>query len=236
MSRTFDIKRFCQLVRHDVRSCPKGHIFAGLWMATLFTPLMVLTTPLFGGDKAGTLYRIIMMGGMIASFSLMLPSAIYLNVGKKKRGIYFAMLPATKAEKHLSMATVMLLVSPVTLLAIGLILDTILTAVHLPGYDKYFWQSTAWQSISPQMVIGAALAFVGSVFGSIFANTFQQKGLRYIIYGLAGVWLMVGLLALPAISYIENDTDAYWYVIAAEVVLALLFAWLSRHKMDKMEY
>lgn len=236
MSKTFDIKRFGQLVRHDVRSFPQEGLFAGLWFATLFAPLMVLLQPLLGGSTVGTFYRLTLMVSMIAVYGMMVPMYVYPHVGKKKRGIYFAMLPATKAEKHLSMAIVSMVVAPVVLLVIGLTCDVLFTVVHLPGYHKYFWQAEPWQAVTLPMVVGVALAFVGAVFGAMYANTFQRKGLRYLLSALMWAWLIVGLMALPILFDTNEIGDAYWVVIAAEAAFALLFAWLSRRRMDKMGY
>ena len=236
MSQTFDLKRFGKVVRHDVRSCPREWLFTGLWFAVAFPPLMVLTQPLSSGGPVGTFYRIALMVGMIAFYGIMVPMYVYPNVGKKKRGIYFAMLPATKAEKHLSMATVSMVVAPVVLLDIGLVLDVLFTAVHLPGYNKYFWQAESWHAVTLPMVVGAAVAFVGSVFGSMYANTFQSKGLRFFLYALMWVWLIVGLVAIPVVFDIEEIGGAYWLAIAVEALFALLFAWRSRRRMDRMGY
>ena len=236
MSQTFDMNRFVKLVRHDVRSCPKEYAFSGLWMAIGFPPLMVLTQQYIAHDHVGTFYRIIMMVSQIAVYALFVPQSVYTNGGKKKRGIYFAMLPATKAEKHLSMATVSMVVTPVVLLAIGLVTDVLLTAVHLPGYDKYFWQAEAWNSINLQMIVSVIVAFISAVFASIYANAVMHKGLRYIVYFAACLWLIGGIIGVPALIYVRHSSSIYWVVIAIETAMALLFAWLSRRKMDKIEY
>ena len=236
MRNTFDINRFGKLVRHDLRSCPKEYVYGGLWLAVGFAPIMVLSQQYVIHDIASTIYRISMMVSMIAFYGVMVPQSVYPNVGKKKRGIYFAMLPATKAEKHLSMATVSMVVTPVVLLAIGIVFDMLLTAVHLPGYDKYFWQAEACHSISLQMIIGIVVTFIGAVFASMYANAILRKGLRYLVYMMAWIWLVGGMIAAPAIFDIESAQGVYWVVIAVEAAMALLFAWLSRRKMDKMEY
>ena len=236
MNNTFDIRRFGRLVRHDVRSCPSEWRFTGLWFATLFTPLMVITQPLFGAGTVGTFYRIALMISMIAFYGMMVPMYVYPNVGKKKRGIYFAMLPATKAEKHAAMATVAMVVAPVVLIAIGLACDVLLTAVHLPGYNKYFWQSGTWHAVTLPMVVGVGLTFVGAVFGSMYANTIRHKSLRYLVYAFIWAWLIVGLVAIPIALDGEDAEGFYWVVIAIDAAVALFFAWLSRRKMDKMSY
>ena len=234
MSQTFDIKRYGRLVRHDVRSCPRETLFSGLWMALAFAPLMVLSQQLLGNEYThGTLYRLALMVSMVAWWALMIPTQVYPNVGKKKRGIYFAMLPATKAEKHASIATVMVL-TVVGLMAIGLVEDVLLTAVHLPGYTKYFWQSETLRFLDLPMVLGALLTFLVAMFGMIWANTVANNTLRGILQVLFFLLMIGGLVAMPIA--LDNRPQAYWVVIAVEATATLFLAWLSRRRMDRMTY
>lgn len=233
MSQTFDIKRYGRLVRHDVRSCPKETLFAGLWMALAFAPLMVLSRQWLGQEQYGTFYRLALMVGMVTWWALMIPTQVYPNVGKKKRGIYFAMLPATKAEKHASIATVMVL-TVVGLMAIGLVEDVLLTAVHLPGYTKYFWQSETLRFLDLPMVLGTLFTFLVAMFGMIWANTVANNTLRGILQVLFFLLLVGGLVFFPL--YFDNRPQGYWVVIAVEATATLFLAWLSRRRMDRMTY
>ena len=234
MSQTFDIKRFGQLVRHDVRSCPRETLYTGLWMALAFAPLMVLSQQLLGNEYThGTLYRLALMVDMVAWWALMIPTQVYPNVGKKKRGIYFAMLPATKAEKHASIATLMVL-TVVVLMAIGLAEDVLLTAVHLPGYTKYFWQSETLRFIDLTVVMGTLFTFLVALFGMIWANTVANNTLRGILQVLLFLLMIGGLVVLPIA--LDNRPQAYWVVIAVEAAATLFLAWLSRCRMDRMTY
>ena len=232
MSQTFDIRRFGKLVRHDVRSCPGEYKWPGLWMPTLFPLLMVLSQQFFGEYNHGTLYRLALMVGMTAFWTLEAPAHAYPNVGKKKRGIYFAMLPATKAEKHLSMATFMVTYF-VALMVIGLVFDVLLTAVHVPGYTKYLWQSATLPMIDLPMLLGCGLAFAGPMFGLMFANTLQGRHVRQIAMVVMFGWLIAGLILFPVIL---DGEDFQWIVITVEAVLTLCLAWLSRRRMDRMTY
>lgn len=234
MNKSFDIKRFCRLVWHDVRSCPKEYIISGLSLALTFSPLMVLSQQLLGNDYThGTFYRLVLMIGTVTWWALMVPSNVYPNMGNKKRGIYFAMLPATKAEKHASIATVMVLMA-VVLTAIGLTVDVLLTAVHLPGYTKYFWQSQTFQLIDLPMVVGSVFAFLGPAFGMIWANTLTKNNLRLAMIVLMFLW-MIGMLYAPPLFF-DGKPQAYWIVIAVEVAVTLFLVWLSRWRMDHMTY
>lgn len=230
---TFDITRFVKLVRHDVRSCPMETLYSGLSLALTFAPLMMLSQQLLGQEQYGTFYRLALMVSMVTGWALMIPTQVYPNVGKKKRGIYFAMLPATKAEKHASIATLMVL-TVVVLMAIGLTEDVLLTAVHLPGYTKYFWQSETLRFLDLPMVLGTLFTFLVALFGMIGANTVANNTLRGFLQVLLFLLMIGGLVVLPIA--LDNRPQAYWVVIAVEAAATLFLAWLSRHQMDRMTY
>ncbi|MBQ8704486.1 MAG: hypothetical protein IJ524_08955 [Bacteroidales bacterium] len=236
MSQSFDIKRFGKLLRHDVRSMPMEYSMMGAWMAIGFPPLMVLFQYLTGSEyNHGASYRLAMMTAMVVFWAMMLPTSVYANVGKKKRGIYFAMLPATKAEKHLVMAALMVVIIPAVLMAVGLALDTLLSVLHVPGWDTFFWQAEVWQFLDVQMLVGIAVVYVGSMFGMMFANTVESKGFRTMLQGLMFLWFMGAFMSVMLVDLLEVQ-DIYWYIIAVEAVLTLFLARLSRHRMDRMTY
>ena len=232
MSPSFDIKRFGKLLQHDVRTCPGEYKWPGLWMSTAFPLLMVLSQYFLGEYDRGTIYRIMLMLGMTAFWALMAPVQAYSKVGKKKRGIYFAMLPATKTEKYLSMVTLMVTYF-LAMMAIGLAFDVLLTAVHIPGYSKYFWQSSSLQYVDLPMLLGCGLAFLGAMFGLVFANTLQGHLARPLVTVVMYGWLVSGMILFPAIL---NGVDFQWIVIAIEAIPTLFLAWLSYRRMNRLTY
>ena len=236
MSQTFDIKRFGQLVRYDLRSCPFHVLWGALWMAVVFAPLLVLFRH-FTGESTGTMYRISMAVAMSLAWATMVPIHVYPTVGKKKRGIYFAMLPATKAEKHLAMATLSLLIFPVVMLAAAAAVDTLLTAIHLPGYTKYFWQSATLRFVTPQQVAVVVLGFVCAVFAMMCVNTMRSEKSMNVLSMALLVLFGAGCVVLPAaFDVAAMGAMAQWAVVAVMAVLAIgLFA-LSRRLMDRKSY
>lgn len=237
MNNSFDIQRFGRLVLHDVKRCsPRfGTVGAMMISELTFTPLMVLSQGFLTQDPHGAGYRLSLMVLMSAFISSMIPTQLYSNVGKKKTGVYFAMLPASKWEKYLSMVLLSLVIVPLTLLVANVAIDTLLTAVHAPYYHKYLWQSEALQWIEPAMVCNCALAFIGSTLGFIYANAVQNKAWRNTMCIVLWLWLMAGLFAM-IIFEIAGLTGYGWYLVAAQALLAALMGWLGWNKMNKMSY
>lgn len=237
MSQTFDIKRFGQLVLHDVKRCsPRvGTVGAVLISELTFTPLMVLSQNFLTQDPHGAGYRLMLMVLMSAFLASMMPMQLYPNVGKKKTGVYFAMLPASKWEKYLSMALLSLVLVPLTLMVANVAIDSLLTAVQAPYYHKYLWQSEALQWIEPAMVCNCALAFIGPTLGFIYANAIQNKTCRNIMSIVLWLWLMGGVFSMMILE-MADLAGMGWYIVAAQALLAVLMGFLGWNKMKKMNY
>ncbi len=239
MNNSFDIHRFGKLVRHDVRRCsPRFSTFGASLIGMLwFVPSMVLLEGVIGqGYGAG--YRIMMAGSITLLLAAMIPIQLYANVGRNhKRGdIYFAMLPASKLEKYLSIALLSMVIVPLAMLTVNVAIDTLLTAVHMPFYHKYMWQASIGQWISFPMLCNCVVAFVGPTLGFIYANAIRNKVWRYTLCFMLCIWIMASLFG-GILVFIEVENRAIlWGIVIAQVLLATLMGFLGWNKMNKMSY
>ena len=239
MNNSFDIHRFGKLVWHDVRRCsPRFSTFgASLIFMLWFVPVMVLFSGVTGQD-CGAGYRLVMAGGMSLSMSSLIPMQLYANVGRKhKRGdVYFAMLPASKWEKYLSIALLSLVIAPLAMITYNVAIDTLLTAVHVPFYHKYMWQSGACQYFNLPMTVNCVVAFSGPTLGFIYANAIRSKGWRAALCFLLWIWMFASLYGGVIIFHELENTLSMWVIIAAQVLLAVLMGFLGWNKMKKIGY
>ena len=239
MNNSFDIKRFGKMLRHDVRRCSPayGTVWAMMISLLFFTPLMTFihnATDVFEGG-ADASYRLAMMSFVTIIFATSLPIQLYANLDKKKRnsGIYFAMLPASKLEKYLSIAILSLVVVPVALMTVNVGIDTLLVAVHAPYYSQYLWQSALVGRLTLPVMGNGLLVFVGATLGFIFANGIKSKGWRNMTSFVLILWLMAGTTLSV---FIDSMANAMWVVVGINALLTVFTAILSWNKMNKMAY
>jgi hypothetical protein len=85
-------------------------------------------------------FRVIMIM-MVSSFAaVMLPSRLYSTMNLPNRGISYAMLPASKLEKFLSMLLYTFIVAPVVVYLGSMVIDIILRTLPAGGYHQWLWQ------------------------------------------------------------------------------------------------
>ena len=239
MSQTFDIKRFGKLVRHDVRRLsPRNSAVGGMLISMLvFVPFMTLIQGVTGTDTYGAGYRLTLMVLMSAVYASIVPMQLYTYVGRKlKRGdIYFAMLPASKLEKYLSIAMLSLVLVPLALAVGNVLVDTLLTAIHMPYYHNYLWQTNYVSILSFPALCCCALAFIGTTLGFIYANVVRNKVLRAASCFVLWIWLTGGFI-LPILIGGADINLNLWLIAGIQVPFVALMAVLGWNKMNKIGY
>ena len=237
MSSSFDIQRFGKMLRHDVRRCSPSYGVVGPMIISLvlFVPLMTFIDGVTGMMDLDASYRLAMMTLTTIFDAASLPIQLYANTDRKKRnsGIYYAMLPASKLEKYLSIAVLSLVLVPVAVMAVNVAIDTILVAVHAPYYSQYLWQSGLVGWLTLPVLGNCLLVFIGATLGFIFANGIKSSGWRNIVSFLLWVWLIGGMI--PPV-FLDGIPYAVWIVVAVNALITVLMATISWNKMNKMAY
>ena len=135
MNNTFEWSRFCKVVRKD---------FSNIWQNAGTSLLIITLLPIaawllwwaFSGlsDEFPPIIPEIRWGMIVFSVGLaaiFAPSRMYRTCNLQKEGIYFAMLPASKLEKYLSMLLFTIVVCPLLCLLGGIVLDYFLTLLPI---------------------------------------------------------------------------------------------------------
>ena len=164
MNNTFECKRFGKLFSRDFRN---------IWPSFGLTMLIITLLPLAAWllCMAMTPELTILPEARIGfiAFSvwlalIMAPSRLYKTCNLPKRGIYFAMLPASKLEKYLSMLICCLFVCPLLVLAGSIAFDYLLAVLPFGPYEQWLTQS------------GMPL-FDGKSFGDMMAEGLSEAGI-----------------------------------------------------------
>ncbi|MBQ8760758.1 MAG: hypothetical protein IJZ06_04985 [Bacteroidales bacterium] len=138
MNSTFDIKRFGNVVRYDAMSYFQNFgltlavllaLPIGLWFL-LYTNMSINDFEAYMSEgRFGILQLIMYLAVMIV------PSRLYKNINDPRKGIQYAMLPASTLEKFLSMLLYCVVVTPILYLVGAVLIDSILVLV--PGNNPY---------------------------------------------------------------------------------------------------
>ena len=145
MNNTFEWTRFCKVVRKD---------FSNIWQNAGTTLLIITLLPIAAWLLWWALSGISdeippiapeMRWGFIAMVvylaAIVSPARMYRTCNLQKEGIYFAMLPASKLEKYLSMLLFTIVVCPLMCLVGSIVLDYFLALLPFGPYHRWLWQT-----------------------------------------------------------------------------------------------
>ena len=144
MNNTFDWTRFCKVVRKD---------FSNIWQNAGTSLLIITLLPILawllwwalsGIEEMPAIVpevRWCFIAGSVFLAAMVSPSRMYRTANLQKEGIYFAMLPASKLEKYLSMLLFTIVVCPLLCFLGGMVLDYFLTLLPFGPYNKWLWQT-----------------------------------------------------------------------------------------------
>jgi len=136
-----DWNRFCKVVAKDFRNM--WPMFGTTMIILAALPFAVwLIMYVFGGGDAHMPadIRLIMIEAVAYIAAIMAPSRMYRTWNLRGEGIYYAMLPASKAEKFCSALLFSLIVCPLAVYLGSLVLDMFLTAVPFGPWQEWIWQ------------------------------------------------------------------------------------------------
>ena len=144
MNSTFEWTRFGKVVRKD---------FSNIWQNAGTSLLIITLLPILawllwwalsGIEEMPPIapeVRWCFIAGSVFLAAMVSPSRMYRTCNFQKEGIYFAMLPASKLEKYLSMLLFTIVVCPLLCFFGGMVLDYFLTLLPFGPYNKWLWQT-----------------------------------------------------------------------------------------------
>lgn len=136
MNKTFNINRFGNVVRYDGMNYFKNFGWTLIVLWALPVVHWVMTYISMEALDAGTINNRLGLISTLMWLSLMIvPSRLYKNINDSKKGIQYAMLPASTLEKFLSMVLYCAIVTPIIYFAGAIVVDTIFALK--PGTNPY---------------------------------------------------------------------------------------------------
>ena len=135
MNNSFNINRFGKILKHDGLNFFPNIILA-LAIIWAIPVVIYLFTCLMPSDETTQLYdpfsRIDIISTLSTIMLIIAPARLYKHCNDPRKGISYAMLPASTLEKFLSMVIYCAIVTPIIYIAGALVIDSILALFNGP--------------------------------------------------------------------------------------------------------
>ena len=217
MNNTFEWSRFCKVVRKD---------FSNIWQNAGTSLLIITLLPILawllwwalsGIEEMPAIVpevRWCFIAGSVILAAMVSPSRMYRTANLQKEGIYFAMLPASKLEKYLSMLLFTIVVCPLLCFLGGMVLDYFLTLLPFGPYNKWLWQT--------DYLADALDGYHGLVSGA-FPNVDENTMMLVQVFT---PWKVVLYALLCHLSYVALFLFTNTIFKKHKVLQTLLWTWL----------
>lgn len=226
MNETFSFKRFGTYFRYDIISLWRKHartVFILGFSGVVFYVLTVLFNLLFNHIYQGP--------GIIGRFLIFLIAMVVLElfqarfygfITDKKEGSSWILIPASRAEKFVSMLINTLIIIPVTFFVTFLCTDWLICLLDKTAGNSLFsgvstildaisWDSAgkvamAEMGVSPIVMIGIFIisGFANYLFFLLCGLCFRRHKIFYailILFGLSSLMSIVSALIVPIIDF-----------------------------------
>ena len=248
MNNTFNINRFGKVLKHDGLNFFPNIILA-LAIIWAIPVIMYLFTCLIPTDDTNQIYspfsRIDLISTLSTIVLIIAPARLYRYCNDPRKGIGYAMLPASTLEKFLSMVFYCIIVTPIIYIAGALAIDSILAIFHGPYegfavsyyfdrfaqinaiFDKSNVMDESWilyyKSLSPTFTI--FLSAIGSLTISsifMFGNMIFKK---HKTGKMIGILILLFILFMIIIINYAVNTEVFTHQIddKAEFVKHTIF-------------
>lgn len=239
MNSDFNFARFKMVVANDWKKFLSQYGVSLLVL--LLIPVANWNSMIFFEDSLGCGTRLFLLSVLYILAIIMAPARMYSDVNQPKRGIYFAMLPASKLEKFLSMVLYCFIVTPLAFLIGSFAIDTLLAVLPFgPSSRNYLWDISDDFGFAIYPVVMTSVSSVAIFF---FTNTlFRRK--KVILTILCGIGLIFSITTMASIFFAITDFDtdfdfeilgiSFYYILPwVATALLVLFSW---RRIKNMKY
>ena len=217
MNNTFDWTRFCKVVRKDFNNIWRNAGTSLLIITLLPILAWLLWWALSGVEEIPAIapeVRWCFIAGSVLLAAMVSPSRMYRTANLQKEGIYFAMLPASKLEKYLSMLLFTIVVCPLLCFLGGMVLDYFLTLLPFGPYNKWLWQTDYLAD-----ALDGYRALVAGMFPDVNQDTM-------LLVQVLTPWKVVLYALLCHLSYVALFLFTNTIFKKHKVLQTLLWTWL----------
>lgn len=236
MNNTFEWSRFVKLIKYDFWNMLHRGLAPLLILPALFVVNWLLSI-VFGSTIEAT-HRWSLLSSFTFLIMLFGVSYMYGVVNVPKKGMAFAMLPASNCEKFWSMMLYSLIVMPLINEVLGVVVDSVLWILPFGGFKEPIWGALelrgnlALQGNMFQMddivVKGAVVTFYLASLSSLvlshsiffFSNTiFRRHKIIYTILSLVAIGMVVMMIVFPIMISMDVD-NMRWFIRLKEALVS----------------
>jgi len=221
MNNTFNIQRFGKILKHDGLNFFPNFILslAILWSIPVVIYLFTALMPTDGTKQIyDAMSRVNVIDALLKIAIIIAPAILYKTCNDSRKGIGYAMLPASTLEKFLSMVIFCVIVTPIVYIAGALAIDSILAIINGPYdgfalsmyFDKFSQIEYSFEQHGTKVMLDDALP--------IFINNLSPAFMR--VLSILGILMLSSIFMFGNMIFKKRKTGK---MIGILIILFIIF-------------
>ncbi len=221
MNNTFNIQRFGKILKHDGLNFFPNFILslAILWAIPVVIYLFTALMPTDGTKQIyDAMSRVNVIDALLKIAIIIAPAILYKTCNDSRKGIGYAMLPASTLEKFLSMVIFCVIVTPIVYIAGALAIDSILAIINGPYdgfalsmyFDKFSQIEYSFEQHGTKVMLDDALP--------IFINNLSPAFMR--VLSILGILMLSSIFMFGNMIFKKRKTGK---MIGILIILFIIF-------------
>jgi hypothetical protein len=202
MNEIFSFKRFRMLLTKELKEkTPMILKIAGI-MSLIIFGIWLTNILIAGGTPIGSGTRFVIICVLTTVAMIIAPFDLYKSYNHSKKGIDYALLPASVYEKYASMLVLVVIVLPLTVLLSTILSDTILSIISPSVFNGTAISVDSLSKINLENIYDALVLQWLFIFGNFL---FKKNKVTKTIFMFLLLYLVLGLIFASTVKIIYAE-------------------------------
>lgn len=202
MNANFSFKRYQLLLTKELKERNTMILkLAGILSVTIIG-IWLTSILITGGEEVSPFFRFSIMSTLLVFSMIIAPFNLYKSYNHPKKGIDYALLPASVLEKYLSMLTIVVIITPLVMILSLVTTDVFLSLITPSVFPGFAINSNNLGMIEISSIYEILILQWGFIFGNFL---FKKSKVTKTIFTAIGIYLVLGLLLASTIKVVYAE-------------------------------
>ncbi|MCK9629088.1 MAG: hypothetical protein M0R37_10920 [Bacteroidales bacterium] len=202
MKDNFSFKRYQMLLTKELKERSSIILkLAGIMSLVIFG-IWLTSILITGGKEISPLFRFGMMSTLLVVAMIIAPFNLYKSYNHPKKGIDFALLPASVCEKYLSMLTIVVIITPLVIILSLVLTDIFLSLITPSVFPGFAFNANNLGKIDISSIYEIFILQWGFIFGNFL---FKKSKVTKSIFTAIGIYLVLGLILASTVKVVYAE-------------------------------
>lgn len=199
MKANFSFKRYQMLLTKELKERSTMILKLAGIMSVIIIGIWLTSILITGGEEISPVFRFGMMSTLLVVAMIIAPFNLYKSYNHPKKGIDYALLPASVCEKYLSMLTIVVIITPLVMILSLFITDIFLSLITPSVFPGFALNANNLGMIDISSIYEILILQWAFMFGNFL---FKKSKVTKSMFAVIGIYLFLGLMLASTVKVV----------------------------------